>query len=311
MRKQCLDMVHQLAKQDDRVVFIGSDVGPGTLDAMKTEFPDRFLMEGISEQHVVGMAAGVAMEGMIPYVNTIASFLTRRAFEQIAMDLCLHDLPVRLIGNGGGFVYAPLGPTHQAIEDISILRSLPNLAIVAPADAREMVHFMQASLDWPHPVYIRLGKGNEPDITHDQPFDMGKAVSYGDAQADIVLAVTGIALHAALEAEAILQDAGIALHIQHHACIKPFDATAMIAAAEKAKLVVTAEENMRAGGFGSLVLETLSDAQLLRPVMRLGIGDEFADHYGNQKQHLAREGLDGDSLARQITARFDGLKEAV
>jgi transketolase len=102
MRKACLDMVHELAKRDPRVVYIGSDPGPGTLNAMKKEFPERFFIEGISEQNVIGMAAGLAMEGYIPYVNTISTFLTRRCYEQVAIDVALHKLPVRLIGNGGG-----------------------------------------------------------------------------------------------------------------------------------------------------------------------------------------------------------------
>src|SRR5215472_5083225 len=120
MRNTCLNQVHALAKRDERVVFIGSDLSPGLLADMKREMPDRWYMEGITEQNVVGMAAGFAMEGFIPYVNTIATFITRRCYEQVAVDLCLHDLPVRLIGNGGGLVYAPLGPTHLAIEDLGI-----------------------------------------------------------------------------------------------------------------------------------------------------------------------------------------------
>ncbi|MFM8688960.1 MAG: transketolase, partial [Acidimicrobiaceae bacterium] len=123
MRKTALDCVYKLSKIDERVVFVGSDLGPGVLDKMKTEFPDRFFMEGVSEQYIIGMAAGLAMEGFIPYVNTIATFLTRRCYEQIAVDLCMSDLPVRLIASGGGGVYAPLGPTHLAIEDIAIMRA--------------------------------------------------------------------------------------------------------------------------------------------------------------------------------------------
>ena len=107
MRKTAMNMVHELARQDPRVVFIGSDLGAGTLDDMKAEFPDRFFMEGVSEQQIIGMAAGMAMDGMVPYINTIATFLTRRCFEQVAVDLCLHRLPVRLIASGGGLVYAP------------------------------------------------------------------------------------------------------------------------------------------------------------------------------------------------------------
>jgi transketolase len=135
MRKTCVDMVYTLAKKDPRVVFIGSDLSPGLLKDMQAEFPDRYFMEGIAEQHVMGMAAGMALEGFIPYVNTIATFITRRCYEQVAVDACLHNLPIRLISNGGGLVYTPLGPTHLAIEDIAIMRALPNMTVVAVSDA--------------------------------------------------------------------------------------------------------------------------------------------------------------------------------
>ena len=129
MRETCLQIIYELAKQDDRILFIGSDLTTGTLEKFKNEMPDRFFMEGVSEANLLGVAAGLALEGKIPYLNTIATFITRRSFEQLVLDLCLHNANVRLIGNGGGLVYAPLGPTHEAIEDIAILRSVPNITI--------------------------------------------------------------------------------------------------------------------------------------------------------------------------------------
>src|ERR1700753_3904835 len=176
MRNTAMNMVHKLAARDERVLYIGSDPGAGTLRAMSKEFPSRHLIEGISEAHIIGMSAGLAMEGYVPYVNTIATFLTRRCYEQVAVDLCLHNLPVRLIANGGGLVYAPLGPTHQAIEDIAIMRALPNMTVVAPADAEEMKRFMAVSIDWPHPIYIRMGKGGDEVVTRpEHGFTIGKA----------------------------------------------------------------------------------------------------------------------------------------
>ena len=166
MRKTCLNMVYELAKRDERVVFIGSDLSPGLLAEMKQEMPERYYMEGITEANVIGMAAGLAMEGYIPYVNTIATFITRRCYEQVAVDLCLHDLPVRLIGNGGGLVYAPLGPTHLAIEDIAIMRALPNMTVIAVCDAEEMMRCMECTLDWPrsdlHPPRQGRRSGRQP-----------------------------------------------------------------------------------------------------------------------------------------------------
>ena len=131
MRKKCLDAVYELAARDNNVVFIGSDLGAGTLDRFKQDFPDRFFMEGVSEASIVSMAAGLALEGRTVYVNTIATFLTRRCFEQVVLDLGLHNVNVRLIGNGGGVVYAPLGPTHLAIDDLAIMRCRRD----GPADA--------------------------------------------------------------------------------------------------------------------------------------------------------------------------------
>src|SRR4051794_10353804 len=162
MRQTCLNWVHKLAKEDPRVVFVGSDLSPGLLKDMRAEMPERWYMEGITEQNVVGMAAGMAMEGFIPYANTIATFFSRRSFEQVAIDLCLHNVPVRLISNGGGLVYAPLGPTHLAIEDIAIMRALPNMAVVAVCDAEEMKRFMDASLNWPGPIKFGPRKGATP-----------------------------------------------------------------------------------------------------------------------------------------------------
>src|SRR5215475_5963458 len=183
MRKRSLDMVHALARRDERVVFIGSDLSPNLLGDMKKEFPSRYYMEGISEANVIGMAAGMAMEGFIPYVNTIATFITRRCYEQVAVDLCLHDLPVRLIGNGGGLVYAPLGPTHLAIEDIAIMRALPNMTVTAVSGAKEMVRLMNCTLDWSSPIYIRLAKGGDPVVSSDDHgFTIGKAIGMRQAR---------------------------------------------------------------------------------------------------------------------------------
>src|SRR6202035_1514923 len=195
MRATCQNMVYDLAKRDNRVIFIGSDLSPGLLADMKKEMPERWYMEGITEANVIGMAAGLAMEGYIPYVNTIATFITRRCYEQVAVDLCLHDLPVRLIGNGGGLVYAPLGPTHLAIEDIAIMRALPNMTVVAVCDAQEMTAFMQTSLDWPHPIYIRLAKGGDPIVSRpENGFTIGKAIPMRAARGRgaVALMATGV-----------------------------------------------------------------------------------------------------------------------
>ena len=200
MRPTSLECVYELAQKDERVIFIGSDLGPGVLDKFKEKFPERFFMEGVAEQHIVGMAAGLSLEGFIPYVNTIATFLTRRCFEQNVLDLGLHNTNVRLISNGGGTVYAPLGPTHLAIDDIAIMRTIPNMTIVSPADADEMRRFMMQTLDYEGPIYIRLGKGYDPIVSSDEfPFKIGKGILMKEGS-DVLIVTTGISLALALEA---------------------------------------------------------------------------------------------------------------
>src|SRR3990167_8635961 len=231
MRKTCLEMVHKLAQKDERIFFIGSDLGIGTLDEFKKEIPERFFMEGVSEANIIGMAAGLAMEGKIPYVSTIATFLTRRCFEHLVVDIGLHNANVRLIGVGGGLVYAPLGPTHEAIDDIAILRAIPRMTIVAPADADEMRRLMPLTVDYPGPIYIRLAKGNDPVVTRPEvPFEIGRALSMREGR-DALIVTTGIMLRLALEAAATLSGQGIEVAILHVPTIKPLDHEAILAAA--------------------------------------------------------------------------------
>ncbi len=302
MRRSCLNSVYDLAQRDDRVVFVGSDLAPGVLEDMKHDMPDRWFMEGVAEQHVVGMAAGLAMEGFIPYVNTIATFLSRRCYEQIVLDLCLHRLPVRLIANGGGVVYAPLGPTHLATEDIAILRCVPNMTIVAPCDAEEMARFMSVSLDWPDPIYIRLAKGGDEIVSHEENgFVIGKGITLREP-GEVLFVTTGIMTQRALAAAEVLEKQGIQAGVLHMHTVKPLDKQALFQATAGVELIVTAEEHALTGGLGSLVLETLNDAGHTGgpKVVRLGLPDAFASQYGSQDSLLQSWRLDSDALVDHV-----------
>ena len=306
MRKTSLDMVYQFAKVDPRIVFIGSDLGPGVLDGMKKEIPERFFMEGVSEQHIIGMAAGLALNGFIPYINTIATFLTRRCYEQVALDLCLQDLPVRLIASGGGAVYAPLGPTHLAVEDLAIMRALPNMAVLAPCDAEEMRRLMAASIDWPHPMYIRLAKGGDAVVSHeDNGFEIGKAILMQEPGQGIFI-TTGVMTQLALKAIAQLSSEGIACGLLHMHTVKPLDHGALSHWLPKVGAVVTVEEHTRIGGLGSAVLEYCSDEmpEQAAKVARIGIPDHFADQYGTQDTLLAHWGLTVDALCHTMKKKL-------
>lgn len=305
MRKTALDMVHWLARRDKRVVFIGSDLRAGLLADMKKEFPQRFFMEGIMEQYLVGMAAGMAMDGLIPYLNTIATFFTRRAYEQIAVDLCMHNLPVRLIASGGGLVYAPLGPTHLAIEDISIMRALPNMTVVAPCDAREMVRMMDASLTWPGPMYIRLAKGGEKIISKNETaFVIGEAVPMKVVRRpDVVLMTTGTMTTHALEAASHARARPLTSVI-HFPTIKPLDELAVLRYSRGAALVVTIEEGISSGGFGSAVTDVLVNDNFPGRIKRIALPDAFSKHYGTQQDLFEVYGLTPHQIAETVRALY-------
>jgi len=306
MRATCLNMIYDLAKRDKRPVFIGSDLSPGLLAGMQKEMPERWYMEGISEANVIGMAAGLAMEGYIPYVNTIATFITRRCYEQVAIDLCLHDLPVRLIGNGGGLVYAPLGPTHLAIEDIAIMRALPNMTVTAVCDAEEMVRLMNCTLDWPNPIYIRLAKGGDPIVSEAKNgFAIGKAIPIRRAQSkhSAVLMATGIMTTNCVAAAKLLSKDGLEVSVVHFHTVKPLDEEAVLEFARDAELVATVEEGTAIGGFGSAVADLLIDklGTAMPPTIRLGLPDAFPHKYGSQDDLLEIYGLMPDQIAARVT----------
>jgi transketolase len=311
MRRTCLDVVYELAKQDDRVVFIGSDLGAGTLDEFREEIPDRFFMEGVSEQNIIGMAAGLAMEGYIPFVNTIATFITRRCFEQVAVDLCVHNLPVKLIANGGGLVYAPLGPTHTAIEDISIMRALPRMTVVAPCDKEEMRRFMPQTLDMTGPCYIRLAKGGDEVISQpENGFEIGQSILLREP-GEMLLIGTGIGTTRALHAADEMARDGVRCGVLHMHTVKPLDRQAVLHWADQVDLMITVEEHTLNGGLGSAVGDLLiDDYQGQMPkLLRLGIPDSFTDKYGSQDDLLSYYGLQGPQIAERIRQSGFGLGE--
>ena len=306
MRQTCLNMVHDLAKRDKRVLFIGSDLSPGLLSEMKKEMPERWYMEGITEANVIGMAAGFAMEGYMPFVNTIATFITRRCYEQVAVDLCLHELPVRLIGNGGGLVYAPLGPTHLAIEDIAIMRALPNMTVTAVCDAKEMVRLMNATLAWPNPIYIRLAKGGDPVVSREENgFALGKAIPMRRARSrrSIVLMATGVMTANCLAAADLLMKDGHDVSVVHFHTVKPLDEDAVMDFSRDAELVATVEEGTVIGGFGSAVTDVLVEklGTSLPALLRIGLPDAFPHKYGVQEELFEIYGLAPAQIAARVS----------
>lgn len=286
MRKTCLRMVYELAKQDERIVFIGSDLGAGVLDDFKREMPDRFFMEGIGEANMVGMAAGLALSGKIVYCHTIATFLTRRAFEQVCIDVGLHKANVRLIGAGGGAVYAPLGPTHLAVDDIALMRTIPGMTILAPCDANEMERMMPDTVTYPGPVYIRLGRGGDPLVP------VGPIAV---APNDVLLIATGTATQIAHAAAGVLQ-----VDMIYMRSIKPFNRDGLLRRLVGKRRVITIEDHSIIGGLGSAVAEVLAESGWSGKFKRIGYPDVFPKGYGTQDEMRAAYGITADAIVEQV-----------
>jgi transketolase len=308
MRQACFKAIYQIARQDERIVFIGSDLGQGTLEEFKREMPRRFFMEGVSEAHVVGMAAGLALEGKIPFVCTIASFLTRRCYEQVFLDLGLHGAKVRLVGLGGGLVYGPLGPTHMATDDFALMRAVPGMTVIAPADTLEMQVAVKASVDCPGPVYLRVARGGEPtviDSVHGFEIGKGRVLRSGDKA---LLVTTGIMAGPALQAAKVLSSSGVEISILHLPTIKPLDVDSLLEAVRAVPAVFSLEEHVINGGLGSAVAETIAEAGFQSPkrFRRLGLKDAFSNCYGSQALLLERYELSAENIARVV---FDELKK--
>lgn len=301
MRQAALNHVLTLAQKDQRVVFVGSDLGAGTLSAMQKEFPSRFFMEGIAEQHIVGFAAGLAKEGLVPYLNTIGTFFSRRSFEQISIDVGLHKLPVRIMASGGGMVYAPLGPTHTAIEDLALMLSIPGMKVFAPADADEMIAVLDYSLSDSSPMYIRFGKGGERIVTSasKQPVTLPKI--FGDETCEVLICTTGIVLQHALDAREILSKSGIEVTVAHFPFLNDLGIDSLkLILAQRPKIFV-AEEHVPVGGLFTQFLHQFHRAGInSSSLVQLGLKNEFSHKYGSQIDHLERSNLTGETMSKFI-----------
>ncbi len=302
MRKAALDWVYKLAKKDKRVVFIGSDLGYKILEDFKEELPDQFFMEGIAEQNVIGMAAGMAMDGHIVYINTIAPFITRRCYEQLMLDVAMQNLPIRFIGSGGGVVYAPLGSTHLAFDDIALMRAIPNMSIVAPADADEMNRLMPLTLEWSGPMYIRLAKGYDPIVTPpDEDLEIGRAVTIREG-GNILFVTYGITLKLAqAAADEYTAQTGKEVTILHYPTLKPFDRTNLLDYAVKVDTIVVIEEHIKSGSLGEMIACTLMENACNHlKYIHIAFPDKYLDDYGSQNDILQKYGITAENILNKI-----------
>lgn len=286
-------------EKDENIVALCADLTESTqMHLFKEAFPKRFIEVGIAEQNLVTVASGLARAGKIPFTSSYAAFSPGRNWEQIRTTAALNNQPVKIIGSHAGVSVGPDGATHQMLEDIALMRVLPNMVVVAPGDSIEAEKATQAIAHNGKPSYLRLAREKTPIFsTEASPFELGKAYVLQEGS-DISLMGTGTMTYQLLVVAKLLKEKGINAEVVHVPTIKPLDTETLLASARKTGRVVTAEEAQKAGGFGSAVAEYLSET-LPMPVYRIGMRDRFGES-GEPNQLLDYFGLTGEKMTETI-----------
>lgn len=290
------------AADKPKVLVLSADLTSSTeIDLFRDAYPDRFLSMGIAEQNMLSFAAGLAREGFIPFVHTFAVFIYRRAYDQIAMSVSYPNLPVRMIGFLPG-ITTPGGATHQAIEDVAVMRSLPNMTVLECGDATDVESVLDVIHDIDGPVYVRMLRGEIPRLFDGAvPMKFGKArvISEGD---DITLLTSGIMTEEAMRGAQILQKRGLSVHHIHISTLKPFNDQSVLDAIQKSRYgVITMENHTIVGGLGSIIAEKMAEAAMDKRLVRIGLRDIYA--HGASKQYLMKEyGLDALAMIKEVEA---------
>ena len=301
MRNAFADEILKLALADERIVVLSGDIGNRLFDKFKAAMPTRFYNCGVAEANMISLAAGLASSGLRPVCYTITPFVTTRCLEQIKLDVCYHNMPVTIVGTGSGLSYAALGSTHHSFEDLAIMRSLPNMNVLAPADAPELRAAMRWAFAQKQPAYLRIGKKGEPVLTEDTNFTAGRWQRLRTGSHATLLAC-GTILGEVLAAADLLAKENIQVAVWNCASVKPLDFDTL--SNLNPVPVFAIEEHSVLGGFGSAVSEFLSAKNSPPRLIRLGIPDEFLHDCGEQEEARVHCGLDAASLARRIAAEI-------
>lgn len=288
-----------LAKNDERIVALSADLAEsvGLGEFIKEIGPPRFIEVGVAEQNLVTVASGLSAMGAVPFAASYAAFSPGRNWEQIRTTICLNNQPVKLVGSHAGLNVGADGATHQMLEDIALMRSLPNMVVLAPADAYEAKIMVSAMASDSRPNYVRLPREKTPLFLSYDNFTIGKAYQLREGS-DVALLGTGTMTYQLLSVAEILAQDGIQASVLHFPTIKPIDEAAILAITEKCGRVVTAEEGQIAGGFGSAVAELLSE-KFPAPVLRIGVQDKFGES-GTIDQLWQKHGLDVQSIEQKV-----------
>jgi transketolase len=304
--------VLSVAEHHPEMMVISADLGNSSgLDRFKKTYPDQFLNVGIAEQNMIGVAAGLAKEGFNVFATSFAPFITMRAAEQVRMNLGYMKMNVKAVAIGSGVSMAFLGNSHYGIEDAAVMRSIPNITVVCPADCAEIFKTVQAAVKFKGPMYIRLtgAVGNPPVYSEDYAFEIGKAVVLREP-ANVTFIATGSMVYESLEAAKLLEEKGIKAGVINMHTIKPLDASAIDLTLKNSKLIVTVEEHSVIGGLGSAVAEYKAAKCHAPPQLILGLPDAF-DVTGEYRYLLEKHGLVASKISQSVVAKMYELNEAV
>lgn len=303
MRTAFINTLCELAENDDRIWLLTGDLGFSVLEQFADRWPARYVNTGIAEQNMASVAAGLASCGHIVFVYSIANFPTFRCLEQLRNDIVYHGLDVKIVSVGAGFAYGTAGYTHHGIEDLAVMRSLPGMTVVAPADPIEAAWATQAITAQPGPAYLRLGKSREPVLHTTMPdFEIGKAITMRDGS-DVTLISTGSMLQRALDAAAcLLREHGIHARVLSMPTVKPIDSSAVQCAAQETRGIVVMEEHRVVGGLGSAVAEVLAAMTPPHAPLRMfGIPDEPVHQVGSQAYMIESLGNVVETVTELLT----------
>ena len=295
-----------LARIEERVFCLEADVG-GFENTFAAEFPERYGNVGIAEANLMGMAAGLAAVGWLPYVHTFSSFAACRACEQLKIDIAGNNLPVRVVVTHGGLSAGHYGPSHHALEDVAIVRAMPNMTLIVPADAIEAEKAVFATADLPGPLYLRLGRAPTPLVQRDTyEFRPGHAVQLRPGDDVTIVAAGPYPVGMALAAHDELASAhGIQARVVNMHTIKPLDKSTLVRCAAETSAIVTVEDHVLAGGLGGAVCETLAET-VPRPVRRIGVPDAFFDRVGGERQLLDFAGVNVTNIVAAVRELAEG-----
>ena len=302
MRNAFAEEMTRIATTDKRVVVLSGDIGNKLFDKVKLVDDRRFYNCGIAEANMMGVAAGMALSGLRPFVYTITPFTTTRCFEQIRVDVCYHHAPVVIVGTGSGLSYSELGPTHHSLEDMAIMRTLPGMRVIAPCDALELRATLHEVLKDDTPTYIRIGTKGEPDIHKSvSNLKLGEVIIIRPGT-DITLLCAGNMMADTLRAADILESNGISAEVVSFHTVKPLDDNYLRQASTRFKMIVTIEEHSRIGGLGSAVAEWRMAQNKNIVQMSFGTDDEFMHEVGSQAYARKKFGLTSENITSKILA---------